>query len=56
MYPGKLLKLELEPDFGWLDILIAPFLPKIYAWFDRNRITGTTSVACTTAITKARIF
>jgi hypothetical protein len=36
MYPGKLVKLELEPDFGWLNILIAPFLPKIYAWFDPN--------------------
>jgi hypothetical protein len=36
MYPGKLVKLELQPDFGWLSILFAPFLPKIYAWFDPN--------------------
>jgi hypothetical protein len=36
MYPGKLVKLELEPDFGWLSILITPFLPKIYVWFDPN--------------------
>ena len=36
MYPGKLVKLELQPDFGWLNILIAPFLPKIYFWFDPN--------------------
>jgi len=36
MYPGKLVKLELQPDFGWLSILITPFLPKIYAWFDPN--------------------
>lgn len=36
MYPGKLVKIELQPDFGWLNILIAPFLPKIYAWFDPN--------------------
>jgi hypothetical protein len=34
MYPGKLVKLELQPDFGWLSILIAPFLPKIYFWFE----------------------
>lgn len=34
MYPGKLLKLELQPDFGWLNILLAPFLPKLYFWFD----------------------
>ena len=33
MYPGKLAKLELQPDFG---VLIAPILPKIYAWFDPN--------------------
>jgi hypothetical protein len=36
MYPGKLAKLELQPDFGWLGVLIAPILPKIYAWFDPN--------------------
>jgi hypothetical protein len=36
MYPGKLVKLELQPDFGWLNILIAPFLPKLYFWFDPN--------------------
>jgi hypothetical protein len=36
MYPGRLVKLELEPDFGWLGILLSPFLPKIYAWFDPN--------------------
>ena len=34
MYPGKLVKLELQPDFGWLNILLAPFLPKLYFWFD----------------------
>lgn len=34
MYPGTLLKLELQPDFGWLSFLLTPFLPKIYAWFD----------------------
>jgi len=36
MYPGKLVKLELQPDFGWLNILIASFLPKLYFWFDPN--------------------
>jgi phospholipid/cholesterol/gamma-HCH transport system substrate-binding protein len=37
MYPGKLLKLELRPDFGWLGILIAAFLPKLCFWFDPNQ-------------------
>jgi len=36
MYPGHLVKLELEPDFGWLTVLITPFLPRIFAWFDPN--------------------
>jgi hypothetical protein len=36
MYPGKLVKLQLQPDFGWLSFLIAPFLPKLYFWFDPN--------------------
>ena len=24
----RLIKLELQPDFGWFDILITPFLPE----------------------------
>jgi hypothetical protein len=34
MYPGKLVKMEIKPDLGWLNVLIAPFIPKIYGWFD----------------------
>jgi len=34
MYPGKLVKMEITPDLGWLNLVIAPFIPKIYAWFD----------------------
>jgi hypothetical protein len=34
MYPGKLAKLEMEPDLGMLNVLIAPFIPKVFAWFD----------------------
>jgi len=37
MYPGKLVKLELQPDFGWLSALIAAFLPKLSFWFDPNQ-------------------
>jgi hypothetical protein len=33
-YPGDLVKLEMIPDFGWLNALIAPFVPHVYAWFD----------------------
>jgi hypothetical protein len=34
MYPGKLMKMEMTLDLGWLNILIAPFIPKLYGWFD----------------------
>lgn len=34
MYPGKLVKMEMTPDFGWLNIFIAPFIPRMYGWFD----------------------
>ena len=33
MYPGNLLQMEMTPDFGWLNILLAPFIPRIYGWF-----------------------
>lgn len=29
MYPGKLVKMEMKPDLGWLNVLVAPFIPKI---------------------------
>ncbi len=34
MYPGNLITMEMRPDFGWADFLIAPFIGKMYAWFD----------------------
>lgn len=34
MYPGELVRLEVQPDFGWLSFILDPFVPKIYAWFD----------------------
>ena len=33
-YPGNLVEVELKPDFGWLNIVIGPFLPTFRAWFD----------------------
>jgi len=33
-YPGDLVEVEVTPDFGWINYLIAPFLPRIRAWFD----------------------
>jgi hypothetical protein len=34
LYPGKLVQVDIKPDFGLLGILVAPFLPKIRLWFD----------------------
>ncbi len=33
-YPGELTRVDVEPDFGWINVVIAPFLPRIQAWFD----------------------
>jgi hypothetical protein len=33
-YPGNLVRIDVKPDFGWINVLIAPFLPQIRAWFD----------------------
>lgn len=32
-YPGELVRANIKPDFGWLDYLIAPFVPEMHAWF-----------------------
>jgi len=36
MYPGNLGKAEIEADLGWFDVIVSPFLPKMYAWFDSS--------------------
>jgi hypothetical protein len=36
-HPGQLLEMRLKPDFGWLNMLIAPFVPSIDAWFDPSK-------------------
>jgi hypothetical protein len=33
-YPGNLIQVDVKPDFGWINLVIAPFLPQIRAWFD----------------------
>ncbi|MGH7836547.1 MAG: hypothetical protein ACREQC_01835 [Candidatus Binataceae bacterium] len=35
-YPGKVVRAVIKPDFGWLNYLIAPFLPEMYAWFNAD--------------------
>jgi len=33
-YPGNLAEVDIRPDFGWLDFVIALFIPQIRLWFD----------------------
>ena len=35
-YGAEALRVEVRPDFGWLNILVAAFVPKLHAWFDPN--------------------
>jgi hypothetical protein len=36
LYPGDLVRLDMRPDWGALNLLIAPFMPKMDAWFNPN--------------------
>jgi hypothetical protein len=33
-YPGRIVQVDVKPDFGWLNLIVAPFVPEIHAWFD----------------------
>ena len=33
LYPGDLIRLDMRPDLGALNLLIAPFMPTMDAWF-----------------------
>ncbi len=34
--PGA-IEIDAKPDFGWLDFIVSPFVPKLHAWFDPGR-------------------
>jgi len=36
-FPGRIVQVDLQPDFGLLSSVIAAFLPNIRAWFDPSR-------------------
>jgi hypothetical protein len=36
-YRGAVVEVEVRPKFGWWDVIIAPFIPKLHAWFDPER-------------------
>src|SRR5439155_5493987 len=33
-HPGKLARIDVRPDMGWMNVFAAPFLPTISAWFN----------------------
>lgn len=33
-YGDEALRVEVRPNLGWYNFVIAPFLPKLHAWFD----------------------
>jgi hypothetical protein len=35
-YGAEALRVEVRPDFGWLNVIVASFVPKLHAWFDPN--------------------
>jgi len=35
-YGAEALRVEVRPDFGWLNAIVAPWVPKLHAWFDPN--------------------
>ncbi len=32
-YSGQVVRADIKPDFGWLNYVLAPFLPEMHAWF-----------------------
>jgi hypothetical protein len=33
-YGDQALRVEVRPNFGWYNVIIAPFLPRLHAWFN----------------------
>jgi hypothetical protein len=36
VYGAEAMRVQVRPDFGLLDVFVAPFVPKLHAWFDPN--------------------
>jgi len=33
-FSNEVVAVDIKPDFGWLNLLVDPFMPEIRAWFD----------------------
>jgi hypothetical protein len=36
-FPGELVRVDIKPDFGWLNFILALFVPEIHAWFSPSQ-------------------
>ncbi|HKV55727.1 MAG TPA: hypothetical protein VJN94_13925 [Candidatus Binataceae bacterium] len=36
-YPGQTVEVDIKPDFGFLNFIVAPFLPELHAWFEPSK-------------------
>ncbi len=43
--PGGAVQVNVKPHFGWFDVFIAPFIPRLSAWFDPGTGWGFEGVA-----------
>ena len=44
-YPSNEVQVNVKPHFGWYDMFLAPFIPKLNAWFDPGNGFGFEGVA-----------
>ena len=44
-YSGNEVQVNVKPHFGWYDMFLAPFVPKLNAWFDPGNGFGFQGVA-----------
>jgi len=44
-YPSNEVQVNVKPHFGWYDMFLAPFIPKLNAWFDPSHGLGFEGVA-----------
>ena len=36
-FPGEVVRVDVKPDFGWLNLILSMFVPEIRAWFSPSK-------------------
>src|ERR1039458_9465066 len=55
-YGAEAIRVEVRPDFGWLNVIVAALAPKIHAWFAPNGGFACASEAATSYYKGPRIM